>query len=158
MPFGLCNAPATFQRLMDLVLAGLQWSHCLVYIDDVIIIGENLDEHLIHLQQVFDRLLQAGLKLQPKKCQFLKPEVQYLGHIVSRQGISPDPAKIDKIASWPTPKCTKEVQQFLGLAGYYRQFIQDFSKLARPLHWLTERNSDFKWTPECQAAFEKLKE
>ena len=76
---GLCNAPATFQRLMDLVLAGLQWSHCLVYIDDVIVLGRNFKEHLLHLQQVFDRLRQAGLKLQPKKCRFLQPRVEYLG-------------------------------------------------------------------------------
>ena len=109
MPFGLCNAPATFQRLMDLVLAGLQWSHCLVYIDDVVILGRNFEEHLQHLQQVFDRLRQAGLKLKPRKCHFLQRKVDYLGHVVSNKGIAPDPAKIEKIASWPVPTSPKDV-------------------------------------------------
>ena len=110
MPFGLCNALATSQRLMDLILAGIQWPHYLVYIDDVIITGRAFEENLLHLQEVFDQLLQAGLKLQPKKCQFLKLEVQYLGHLVSNDGIPPDLPKIEKIASWPIPTCTKEVQ------------------------------------------------
>jgi hypothetical protein len=158
MPFGLCNAPATFQRLMDLVLAGLQWSHCLIYIDDVVILGRSFEEHLQHLQQVFDRLQQAGLKLKPRKCHFLQRKVNYLGHVVSNKGIAPDPAKIEKIASWPIPNSPKEVQQFLGLAGYYRRFIQDFAEVARPLHRLTERNRPFKWSTECQTAFDKLRD
>ena len=157
MPFGLCNAPATFQRLMDLVLAGLQWSHCLVYLDDVIILGASFDEHLASLQLVFDRLQKAGLRLQPKKCHFLKHRVQYLGHIVSDEGVQVDPAKLDKVAAWPTPTSTKEVQQFLGLAGYYRRFIRDFAKIARPLHKLTEHKATFKWTRECQDSLEALK-
>ena len=139
---------------MDLVLAGLQWAQCLVYIDDVIVMGRSFDEHLLH---VFDRLLQAGLSCNLTNVTFFSRKSKYLGHIVSKEGISPDPAKIDKIVSWPLPRNTKEVQQFLGLAGYYRRFIQDFSKLARPLHQLTERNCTFKWTPVCQAAFETLK-
>lgn len=106
MPFGLCNAPATFQRLMDLVLAGLQWSHCLVYLDDVIILGASFDEHLASLHLVFDRLQKAGLRLQPRKCHFLKHKVQYLGHIVSDEGVQADPAKLDKVAAWPTPTST----------------------------------------------------
>ena len=97
MPFGLCNAPATFQRLMDCVLAGLQWSSCLVYIDDIIIIGRSFDEHLHHLQQVLDRLKSAGLKIQPSKCHFLQQKVKFLGHIVSSEGVSPDPSKTSKV-------------------------------------------------------------
>ena len=155
MPFGLCNAPATFQRLMDLVLAGLQWSHCLVYLDDVIILGTSFEEHLANLQLVFDRLQQAGLKLKPKKCNVLKHRVQYLGHIVSDKGVQADPSKIEKVASWPIPVSTKEVQQFLGLAGYYRRFIKDCAKIARPLHKLTEQ---FKWTNDCLASFDMLKQ
>ena len=157
MPFGLCNAPATFQRLMDLVLAGLQWSQCLVYLDDVIIIGHTFSEHLANLSLVFQRLRAAGLKLQPKKCDFLKHKVTYLGHVVSDVGVSTDPSKVEKVASWPVPTTTKEVQQFLGLAGYYRRFIQDFAEKARPLHRLTERNAIFKWSIESQNAFETLK-
>ena len=157
MPFGLCNAPATFQRLMDCVLAGLQWSSCLVYIDDVIIIGRSFEEHLHHLQQVLDRLKSAGLKIQPSKCHFLQREVIFLGHVVSSTGVSPDPSKTSKIKEWPTPKCVQEVQQFLGLANYYRRFIKNFATIAKPLHQTTERRKPFKWTAECEQAFNQLK-
>ena len=97
MPFGLCNAPATFQRLMDCVLAGLQWLSCLVYIDDIIIIGRSFEEHLHHLQQVLDHLKSAGLKIQPSKCHFLQQKVNFLGHIVSSEAVSPDPSKISRV-------------------------------------------------------------
>ena len=102
MPFGLCNAPTTFQRLMDCVLAGLQWTNCLVYIDDIIIMGKSFDDHLHNLQQVLDCLQQAGLKLHADKCQFLKHQVHFLGHIVSANGVAPDPSKTDKVKEWPT--------------------------------------------------------
>ena len=117
---------------MELILAGLQWSHCLVYIDGMMITGMTFEACLLHLQEVFDRLLQAGLKLQTKKCHFPKQEVQYLGHLVSKDSISPDSVKIEKIASWPIPTCTKEVQQFLGLAGYYRRFIRFLQTCSTP--------------------------
>ena len=143
MPFGLCNAPATFQRLMDLVLAGLQWSHCLVYIDDVIILGCDYDDHLQNLQVVFERLLQAGLKLKPSKCAFFQQQVQYLGHLISPSGVRPDPTKTEKVATWPKPTSTRSVQQFLGFANYYRRFIKDFAQIAKPLHQLTERGIAF---------------
>ena len=110
LPFGLCNGPATFQRLMDLVLTGLQWSSCLVYLDDVVVVGRSFEEHLRNLQNVFERLRGAGLRLKPKKCAFLQDEVLYLGHLVSREGISTDPIKINKVVNWPEPGSTKEVQ------------------------------------------------
>ena len=157
MPFGLCNAPATFQRLMDLVLAGLQWSCCLVYIDDVIILGRSFSEHLRNLQAVFERIQSAGLKLKPSKCSFLQDEVQYLGHIVSKDGVKVDPAKTNKVASWSTPTSIREVKQFLGFASYYRRFIEGFAQVAKPLHCLTECKRQFQWTEECQAAFEELR-
>ena len=104
MPFGLCNAPATFQRLMDSVLAGLQWSACLVYIDDIIIMGrEHLKNTCKTCSRFFERLKVAGLKLHPGKCQFLQKEVYFLGHIVSTHGITPDPQKTSKVKEWPTP-------------------------------------------------------
>ena len=109
LPFGLCNGPATFQRLMDLVLTGLQWSLCLVYLNDVMVVGRSFEEHLLNLQNVFEHLRKAGLKLKPKKCAFLKKEVLYLGHLVSREGISTDPTNIDEVAGWPEPTSTKEV-------------------------------------------------
>ena len=157
LPFGLCNGPATFQRLMDLVLSGLQWSSCLVYLDDVVVVEQSFEEHLQNLESVFKWLRDAGLRLKPKKCFFLKKEVLYLGHVVSREGIATDPAKISKVAHWPEPTTTKEVQKFLGFASYYRRFIQGFAHMARPLHRLTEQNYHFKWTTECRQAFEELK-
>ena len=126
MPFGLCNAPATFQRLMDLVLAGLQLSECLVYIDDVIALGRTFEEHLRNLRSNLQRFNDAGLKLKPSKCSFFQSEVRYLGHIISREGVKPDPTKVDKIAGWPTPKSVREVQQFLGFTGYYPEVCQEF--------------------------------
>ena len=156
MPFGLCNAPATFQRLLDLVLAGLQWSHCLVYLDDVIVLGRSFTEHLQNLQAVFKRLRQAGLKLKPSKCSLLQQEVQYLGHIVNREGVSVDPGKVEKVLTWPVPQSVQEVRQFLGFCSYYRRFIPNFADIARPLHRMTEKNANFKWTSEAGAAFKHL--
>ena len=158
MPFGLYNAPATFQRLMNSVLAGLQWTTCLVYIDDIIVVGNTFDQHLNNLQCVFERLKQAGLKVQPYKCQFLQQKVTFLGHIISPNGIAPDPTKTSKVKHWPTPTSKAEVQQFLGLANYYRRFLKDFASRAKPLHQLTEGKSAFKWTSECQTAFDHLKQ
>ena len=157
MPFGLCNAPATFQRLMYLVLAGLQWSHCLVYLDDVVVLGRSFDEHLRNLELVFRRLREAGLHLKPSKCSLFRHKVQYLGHIISREGVAADPSKIEKVATWPTPTSVRETQQFLGFAGYYRRFVQDFTHITRPLHRLTERRATFMWTDECQGSFDELR-
>ena len=158
MPFGLCNAPATFQRLMDLVLSGLQWGECLVYLDDVIVLGRTFDEHLHNLCLVLQRFREAGLRLKPSKCCFFRTRVHYLGHVISRDGIATDPAKTEKVLSWPTPTSKREVQQFLGFAGYYRRFVRDFSAITRPLHRLTERTASFKWTEECQRAFDELRQ
>ena len=113
-------------------------------------------EHLANIQLVLGRLHQAGLKLQPKKCEFLQHKVHYLGHIVSVKGVAVDPTKTEKVATWPTPTTIKEVQQFWGFAGYYRRFIQNFAEIAKPLHRQTERHVVFKWTHECQAAFKEL--
>jgi len=158
MPFGLCNAPGTFQRLMEFVLAGLQWQKCLVYLDDVIVYGRDFDEHLERLAEVFRRFRQAGLKLKPSKCCFLRPRVPYLGHVISAEGVSTDPAKIEAVKRWPVPSRVTDVRSFLGLASYYRIFIQDFAEIAAPLHRLTAKTTEkFKWTPDCDRAFRILK-
>ena len=157
MPFGLCNAPATFQQLMDSVLAGLQWTTCLVYIDDVIILGKSFDDHLYNLSQVFNRLRQAGLKLQPGKCALVQRKVSFLGHVISPEGIATDPDKTSKVALWPNPTCRRDVQQFLGLANYYRRFIRNFADIAKPLHRLTEKMATFSWSEHCQHAFDELR-
>lgn len=143
MPLGLCNAPATFQRLMDSVLAGLQWSTCLVYFDDIIILDSTFSDHLHKLQQVFNQLQHAGLKLQPTKCTFCHEQVTFLGHTISPTGIATDPSKTDKVMAWPTPTCCRDVQQFLGLTNYYCRFIKNFATIVQPLHRLTEKTAAF---------------
>ena len=157
LPFGLCNGPATFQRLMDMVLSGLHWTRCLVYLDDIIIFSQDFPSHLDNLKFVFQRLREAGLKVKPTKCEFFKNRVPFLGHIVSQDGVSTDPTKTEKIANWSTPTSRHRLQQFLGLASYYRHFIKNFATLCRPLYQMTEKSSSFKWTKECQEAFEELK-
>ena len=157
MSFGLCNAPATFERLMETVLRGLQWKECLVYLDDIIIFGRTFDETLGRLSRVFDRIQDAGLKLNPKKCALFKKEVKFLGHIVTPEGVRTDPAKIEAVEKWPTPRSTKDVRSFLGLASYYRKFVKGFSSIARPLHHLTGKGVPFEWNPAAHQAFEELK-
>ena len=155
MPFGLCNAPASFQRLINLVLAGVQWSECLVYLDGIIVLGKSNEEHLQNLVIVLRKL---NLRLKLPKCAFCKKEVTYLGHRVSREGVSTDPAKVEKVANWPSPTSTQEVQQFLGLSSYYCKFIQNFAFIAQPLQRLTKRGRTFAWTVECANSFAVLKQ
>ena len=158
MPFGLCNAPSTFQRLMELVLSGMCWEICLIYLDDVIVFGRNWDEHLQRLRQVLSRLQEAHLKLHPGKCQFFRKSVSFLGHIISQHGVETDPVKIQAITHWPPPTNAKELRSFLGLASYYRRFIPKFAEIAAPLYRLQEKESRFSWTEPCQTAFDTLKQ
>ena len=158
MPFGLCNGPATFQRLMEIVLAGLEWKCCVVYVDDILVCSKTLEEHKEHLQQVFQRLRQAGLRLKPSKCSFLCREVVFLGHVISVSGVSPDPAKTEKVRDYPVPVDVSSVRQFLGLSSHYRRFVPGFSKIAAPLYYLTKKSVTFCWTDEYQKAFDKLKQ
>lgn len=157
MPFGLTCAPATFERLMETVLAGLQWDKCLVYLDDIIVIGKSFDDMLCNLERVFDRLLRAGLKLKARKCNLFATKVSYLGHIISQEGIATDPEKIKAVAEWPVPSSVSEVRSFLGLCSYYRRFIRDFASEAKPLDRLTEKGRKFQWTKETHDAFETLR-
>ena len=157
MPFGLCNVPATFQRLMNRVLCDVNWVECLVYIDDTVVIGRTFEQHLSNLGTVLSRLRQAGLKLQPAKCKLCQKEVRFLGHVISENGIATDPEKTAVIATWPVPESKKNIQQFLGLANYYRRFIKDFGTTAKPLQRLLEKNIAFEWTQQCQGAFDHLR-
>ena len=157
LPFGLTNSPATFQRLMGHILRGLEYTCALIYIDDTIIFSKTVDEHLGHIEEVFKRLRDANLRLNPKKCKFAKQELEYLGHIVTPQGIKPCPSKIKAIESYPVPKNVKQLRSFLGLANYYRRFIKDFAKIAHPLNQLTKKFVKFGWTISCQEAFDLLK-
>ena len=157
LPFGLCGAPGTFERGMEMVLRGLQWKTLLIYLDDIIIFSSNLQEHFKRLEEVLSRLSKANLKLKPSKCHLLQKEVLFLGHIVGQNGIRPNPELIKSVREWNTPKSTKQVQQFLGLANYYRRFIKNFSEIASPLSQLTKKDVKFSWSKECQKSMETLK-
>lgn len=157
MPFGLSNAPATCERLMEQILRGLQWKKCLIYLDDVIVFGKSFEETLSHLSCVLERLQTAGLKLKPSKCDWFRKSVKFLGHVVSPDGISCDPDKISAVKDWPVPKSVTEVRSFLGFASYYRKFIPDYSQKAHALTNLTRKSVKFKWDEKCQIAFDFLK-
>ena len=157
MPFGLCNAPSTFQRLMEHVLAGLHWTSCLVYLDDIIIFSKTLEDHLQQLREVFERLEKAGLKVKPSKCCLLRKRVRYLGHIISETGVQTDPDKTRCIAEWSQPTDLKELRQFLGFASYYRRFVRNFAHIAAPLYHLTEKGKNWCWNDNCEEAFSALK-
>ncbi|CAH1272763.1 RTL1 [Branchiostoma lanceolatum] len=158
MAFGLTNAPSTFQRLMELLLAGLDWRSCLAYLDDIILFSRTFEDHLTVLEEVLSRFRSANLKLNAEKCKFAQPKVHFLGHVVSRHGVQPDPTNTDKVRNWPTPTSIAHVRSFLGLASYYRKFVRHFAKIAEPLHVLTRKGSSFSWSSDCQAAFETLRE
>ena len=157
MPFGLVNSPKTFERLMDIVLAGLQWERCLVYLDDIIVFGKTFSETLENLTVVFDRFRQANLKLKPKKCAFFQDEIKYLGHVVSEKGIKCDHEKTEAIQNWPKPENVSDVRSFLGIASYYRKFIPSFSEISFPLNQLTRKNTKFIWNSRCENSFHQLK-
>ena len=157
MPFGLCNAPATFERLMDRVLQGLRWSRCLVYLDDIISFGGTFSAALSNLTLIFERLRSYGLQLKSSKCHLFRASVPFLGHIVGRRGLECDPKKIEDVKSWPVPDCLKSVRQFMGFVGYYRRFIPKFADIATPLVYLTGKDVPFVWDTSCSAAFQELR-
>ena len=161
MPFGLTNAPSVFQRLMQRVLAGLNPidgpSFVSVYIDDVLVYSRTMEEHLVHLRNVLERLQKAGLKLKPNKCHFVQKEVEYLGHLLTPHGLSTNSRLVTAVKEFPVPLNVKETRRFLGLSSFYRRFIPFFSRVAQPLHQLTKKGARFEWTDACRTAFETLK-
>ena len=156
VPFRLAQAPAYFQLLMNKVLKGLKFA--MTYFDDIIIFSQDKLQHLEHLEIVFSCLQEAGLKMKRSKCDFFKSEIHYLGHLISPEGISPLPNKLDSIRHMPVPNSVKEIKQFLGLTGYYRKFVPRFADISRPLTTLTKKDAKFEWTSACQKSFELLKE
>uniref|UniRef100_A0A803JJR6 Gypsy retrotransposon integrase-like protein 1 n=1 Tax=Xenopus tropicalis TaxID=8364 RepID=A0A803JJR6_XENTR len=181
LPQGLSGAPATFQRIMEKTVGDMHLLEVLVYLDDIIVFGKTLEEHEERLMKVLDRLEKEGLKLSLDKCKFFQSSVTYVGHVVSAEGISTDPSKIEAVTSWPRPRTITELRSFLGFCGYYRRFVEGFSKTARPLSQLLqndigvdETDEDIllkkpkgprkskecienRWTSECEGAFEQLK-
>lgn len=158
MPFGLKTAPATFQRAMDNVLRGLQGIHCMVYLDDIIVYSSSLQEHIDKLRLVFDRLRQTNLKVTLDKSEFLRKEVLYLGHQITKDGLQPNDDKIKAVLDFPLPKTPTEIKSFLGLVGYYRKFIRDFSKITQPLTACLKKGRKVELSDEYRAAFQKCKE
>jgi len=150
-------AGSTFQRIMDLALNGLNFYICLGYLDDIMVNSTTVEEHLLRLRKLFDRLRIANSKLKPSKCHLLRAEIEFLGHVVSAEGVSTDPSKIEAGKDWPTPEDVNEVRSFLGLTSYYRRFVPTFAEIAAPLHALTMKNKKFEWTTQCEHAFSKLK-
>jgi hypothetical protein len=158
MPFGLNNAPATYQRCIDAILIGLKGIDCLVYLDDIICFSATIEEHVQKLDFIFKRLEQANFKIQPEKCVFATDTVEYLGHICTPSGIRPDPNKVKAIKQYPIPKTVRDIRAFIGLARYYRRHVRNFSEIANPLTNLTKKDVPFIWTDEHQQAFDMLKE
>ena len=158
MPFGLATAANTFERLAELVLSGLTWKSSLVYLDDIVVFSSSFQEQIERLQEIFNRLIEANLKLKPKKFTLMQKKILYLGHIISEDGIETDPNKTEVVKNWPTPKNIKELRSFLGMCSYYRRFVSNFSHIASPLHALTKQNSTFDWSSKCDEAFNCLKE
>ncbi|KAK7881018.1 hypothetical protein WMY93_030607 [Mugilogobius chulae] len=178
IPQGITNAPSTFQRLMERCMGDLHLREVLVFLDDLIIFSDTLEEHERRLLRVLNRLREYGLKLSPEKCRFFQSSVRYLGHIVSAKGVETDPEKIQTIKTWPIPNTLKQLRSFLGFAGYYRRFIKDYSIIAKPLNNLTRGYSPSRkskhpkphkpslyspsqpfgerWSPSCQQAFDTL--
>ena len=144
MPFGLCGAPSTFQRLLNVVMRGLPY--VTTYIDDVLIHSANEELHKSHLEQAFQRLREAGLTLRGSKCQIGMAQVTYLGHTFSTERMSPDSSKVEVVVNWPRQKDEAELQRFLGLASYYHKYINKFADIAAPLHQLTQKDTPFQWT------------
>ena len=157
MPFGLKGAPRTFQRMMDRLLHGLDYRIAMAYLDDIIVYGATVDECLINLRLVFERVAQANLKLKPKKCSLFQRETLYLGHIISGDGVRCDPDKIKAVKEWKPPRNLRQVRSFVGLVNYYRRFIRNYADLAIPLYDLQKKKTRFHWGEAEQKSFEKLK-
>ena len=157
MPFGLTNAPAAFMDMMNRVFKDYLDDFVIVFIDDILIYSDSEEEHARHLREVLSILKEKQLYAKFKKCEFWLEKVAFLGHIVSKDGILIDPGKVEAISKWSRPTNVLEVHSFLGLAGYYRRFVEGFSRLASPLTQLTRKNVKFQWTDTCEESFQELK-
>ncbi|WVZ52955.1 hypothetical protein U9M48_003953 [Paspalum notatum var. saurae] len=157
MSFGLTNAPAFFIYLMNLVFMNELDKFVVVFIDDILVYSKYEQEHEEHLQIVLSRLREHKLYAKFSKCAFWLKEVAFLGHILSAKGVIVDPSKVEDVLKWKQPQTVTEIQSFLGLAGYYRRFIKDFSRISKPMTALTQKNAKFAWSPKCEEAFGTLK-
>ena len=154
---GLCNSPARFLEAMNLTLRGLNWKHVCCYMDDIIVFSKSYDEHKQHLQEVFDRLTAVNMKLKSDKCDFAKDQLVYLGVTINSEEAKQYMKKVEVIQSFPVPKTVKQVRRFLGMIQFYRNWIKSCSEISNPIRDLLKEEAKFKWTDECQKAFEFLK-
>ena len=158
MPMGLCNAPSTFQSLMNTIFYDCIDVLMVVYMDEVLVFRKDMKSHLQHLEIVLSRLKEHKLYVSPKKCDFMKKEINFLGLVVGQKGIKVDPKKVEVLKAWPKPKTLTEVRSFMGLLQFFRRFIKDFSKLSAPLTNLTRKGEGIqKWDERCDESFELLK-
>ncbi|CAG2216979.1 unnamed protein product [Mytilus edulis] len=157
LPMGLSSSPASFQLLMDKVLHGLKFKSCLCYLDDVLICSETFEQHITDLQEVFHRFRSAGLKLGPKKCSFAQSSCIFLGHSISKEGVSPPPDRVQAIQEYPPPKNIKELRRLIGMLNWFRKFIPNFSAKISPLTRLLKKGQFFVWNVEQQSSFNDLK-
>ena len=155
MCYGLHCAPQIFQNCMNAVLGDVR-HFALAFIDDIIVFSETFEDHIKHLGEVFDILRKANLKLKISKCEFIKDQINYLGHVISNDGISVDKQKVEAVQNVEAPKTIRDVRNFLGMTSYYRKYVSNFSKIAKPLNSLTRKHARFLWTPEAQSAFDTL--
>ena len=178
MPFGLCNAPGTLMCVMDKAFGDLNFQFLLVYLDDILVFGSTFEETLFRLETVLSRLSNLNLKIKPEKCQLFRKKVCYLGHVVTHEGTSPDPEKVQAVSEWPRPVTLRDLRGFLGLSGYYRRFLKGYAEVAAPLqrllqgqegrrkgkkiskgtHYKGDGSIREKWNSSCETAFTKLKQ
>jgi hypothetical protein len=157
LPMGAMNSPSAFQRAMDQVLGELKWKSVMCYVDDLIIFSKTIEEHTKHIEEVLKKLAQAGIYAKLAKCQFGVEEIKFLGHIVSKDGIKADTDKVKAVRELPVPKDEKAISRFLGMAGFYRKYIQNFSARTLKMRNLTRQDVNYEWTEECQKEFEDIK-
>ena len=155
LPFGLTNSPSTFQRDMDIILKGLVWTDCLVYLDDIIIFASSLKEHKERMKRILIRFEEAEVKIKPSKCELLPVMMRVLGHAILTEGLEVDASTVEIIQKWPTPSNISELRSFLGHAGYYQRFIPMYSEITAPLE---KKNSVFNWNSNCTKAFKIIKD
>jgi len=157
MPFGMTNSPTTFQYFMNDIFHDMTDIFVIIYLDNILIFSKNLDEHKIHIQKVLERLQEHNLHAKPEKCKFHTTSVEYLGIIITPEGVCMDPRKVQAILQWPAPRKVKELQSFLGFANFYRRFINNYSGITKPLNSLLRGNTPWKWTEQCESVFQLLK-
>jgi hypothetical protein len=157
VPFGLTNSPATFMCLMNNVLSKFLDKFVLVFIDDILVYSKNREEHEEHLRLVLQVIREHQFYAKFNKCYFFQKQIHYLGHVLSEEGVAVDPEKIRSIIEWPTPRDVLDIISFMGLAGYYRRFIEGFSKIVCPITALQKKGTKFPWTQKCEERFQTLK-